>query len=45
MRFALMGQFNALSWAVVIGCASAFFVLALWGYDPQRGWIRQRGAG
>jgi ABC-2 type transport system permease protein len=45
MRFALMGQFNAPSWAVVIGCASAFFVLALWGYDPQRGWIRQRGAG
>jgi ABC-2 type transport system permease protein len=45
MRFALMGQFNALSWAVVVGCASAFFVLALWGYDPQRGWIRQRGAG
>jgi ABC-2 type transport system permease protein len=44
MRFALMGQFNALSWAVVIGCASAFFVLALWGYDPQRGWIRQKGA-
>jgi ABC-2 type transport system permease protein len=45
MRFALMGQFHAVSWAVVIGCASAFFVLALWGYDPQRGWIRQRGAG
>jgi ABC-2 type transport system permease protein len=45
MRFALMGQFNAVSWAVVVGCASAFFVLALWGYDPQRGWIRQRGSG
>jgi ABC-2 type transport system permease protein len=44
MRFALMGQFNTVSWAVVVGCASGFFVLALWGYDPQRGWIRQRGS-
>jgi ABC-2 type transport system permease protein len=43
MRFAMYGQFNALSWTVVVGCSIVFFVLALWGYDPQRGWIRQKG--
>ena len=45
MRFAMYGQLNALSWAVVLGCGAAFFVLALWGYDPQRGFIRQKGGG
>ncbi|WP_332741178.1 ABC transporter permease [Hydrogenophaga sp.] len=44
MRFAMYGQFNATSWAVVVVCSIAFFVLALWGYDPQRGWIRQKGS-
>ena len=43
MRFAMYGQFNATSWAVVVGCSIVFFVLALRGYDPQRGWIRQKG--
>ena len=43
MRFAMYGQFNATSWAVVVVCSLVFFVLALWGYDPQRGWIRQKG--
>ncbi|MEZ5702135.1 MAG: multidrug ABC transporter permease [Burkholderiaceae bacterium] len=33
-----------LAWAVVLGCSLVFFVLALWGYDPQRGWIRRKGA-
>jgi ABC-2 type transport system permease protein len=43
IRFAMQGQFNFLSFAVVlIGCAICF-ALALRGYDPQRGWIRQRG--
>jgi ABC-2 type transport system permease protein len=44
IRFALHGQVNTLAWAVMLGCTTVFFVLALWGYDPQRGWIRQRGA-
>jgi ABC-2 type transport system permease protein len=44
IRFAMYGQFNALSWAVVLGGLVAFFCLAWWGYDPQRGWIKQRGA-
>jgi ABC-2 type transport system permease protein len=45
IRFAMYGQFNAMAWAVVLGCTLVFFVLALWGYDPQRGWIRQRPGG
>ena len=41
MRFALVGQFTATAWAVVLGCSVVFFVAALWGYDPQRGWTRR----
>ena len=44
IRYASVGQFHGLSWAVVLGCGAVFFVLALWGYDPQRGWVRQKGA-
>ena len=44
IRFAMYGQINALSWAVVLLGTGLFFGLAWWGYDPQRGWIRQRGA-
>ena len=44
IRFAMYGQVNALSWTVVVVGASVFFCLAWWGYDPQRGWIKQRGA-
>jgi ABC-2 type transport system permease protein len=45
IRFAMQGQLNPLSGSVVLVCAAVFFVLALWGYDPQRGWIRQKGGG
>jgi ABC-2 type transport system permease protein len=45
MRFAMYGQFNALSWAVVLLGGAVFFGLAWWGYDPQRGWIKQKGGG
>jgi ABC-2 type transport system permease protein len=41
MRFALYGQWLGESLAVVAGCAIAFFALALWGYDPQRGSVRR----
>lgn len=44
IRFAMYGQVNALSWTVVVLGATVFFCLAWWGYDPQRGWIKQRGA-
>lgn len=43
LRFASVGQFNPLATGVVVGCTVVFFVLALWGYDPQRGWIKQKG--
>ena len=41
MRFALFGQALWPSLAVVAGCGLAFFALALWGYDPQRGTPRR----
>lgn len=41
MRFASVGQFNGTARAVVLGCTVVFFVVALLGYDPQRGWIRR----
>ena len=44
MRFASVGQWHSGSAAVVLGCMAVFFVLALWGYDPQRGWMKQKGA-
>ena len=44
IRFAMYGQVNVLSWTVVVIGATVFFCLAWWGYDPQRGWIKQRGA-
>ncbi|MDB5860714.1 MAG: ABC-type multidrug transport system, permease component [Ramlibacter sp.] len=44
MRFALYGQALWPSLAVVAACGLAFFGLALWGYDPQRGAPR-RGPG
>ncbi len=40
IRFAMYGQFNAVSFAVVTGCLIVFFVLAVLGYDPQRGLVR-----
>jgi ABC-2 type transport system permease protein len=43
LRFASVGQFSPLATGVVVGCTGVFFVLALWGYDPQRGWIKQKG--
>jgi ABC-2 type transport system permease protein len=44
IRFAMYGQINALSWMIVLTGCLVFFCLAWWGYDPQRGWIKQRGA-
>jgi ABC-2 type transport system permease protein len=37
IRFALYGQMNWLSLLVVLLCTAVFFVLAVYGYDPQRG--------
>ena len=44
IRFALCGQVNGFSLTVLAGGTVLCFALALRGYDPQRGWMRQRGA-
>jgi ABC-2 type transport system permease protein len=41
IRFALYGQFEATSAAVVVGSTALFFLLAVIGYNPQRGMIRR----
>jgi ABC-2 type transport system permease protein len=41
IRFALYGAFEPVSALVVIGTAVLFFLLAVIGYDPQRGLIRR----
>ena len=45
IRFALHGQVAVQSLAIVAGCLAAFFMLAAWGYDPQRGFgqLTKRG--
>lgn len=45
IRFALYGQFNALACAVVAGSLGLFFILAVLGYDPQRGMLKKTGRG
>jgi len=41
IRFALYGEFDAISAAVVVGATIVFFAAAVIGYDPQRGLIRR----
>ncbi len=41
IRFALYGQFNGQSAAVVLGALAVFFLIAAWGYDPERGLVRK----
>jgi ABC-2 type transport system permease protein len=43
IRFALHGQLAVHSLAIVVGCLAVFFLLAAWGYDPQRGLLRRTG--
>jgi ABC-2 type transport system permease protein len=43
IRFALYGMFEPLSALVVSGAAVIFFLLAVLGYDPQRGMMRRAG--
>jgi ABC-2 type transport system permease protein len=45
IRFALYGQINWLSLAVVAGCTAAFMIGAILAYDPSRGFIARRGGG
>lgn len=43
IRFGLYGQLEWGAIGVTGLCALAFFVIALWGYDPQRGLVRKTG--
>ena len=44
IRFALYGQINPLSLAVVTGCLIVFFAGAVFMYDPSKGlWARRKG--
>jgi ABC-2 type transport system permease protein len=45
IRFALYGQVNWTSLAVVGGCTAAFLIGAIYAYDPSRGLIRRGSAG
>jgi ABC-2 type transport system permease protein len=43
VRFALYGQLNGLELMVVVGALAVFFVLAVLGYEPQRGLMKRKG--
>ena len=45
IRFALYGQMNWISFAVVGGCTVAFMIGAIFAYDPSRGLARRGPAG
>ena len=45
IRFALYGQINWISLAVVGGCTAVFMLGAIYAYDPSRGLIRRGPAG
>ena len=45
LRFALHGQVNGPSLAVVVATLALASALAVRGYDPQHGWIRRKGDG
>ncbi len=45
VRFALYGMFDWFSCLVVVASTIVFFLLAAYGYDPQRGMIRKTRAG
>jgi len=44
IRFALYGEINWISLAVVFGCMSVFMFGAIVAYDPSRGLMGLRGA-
>ena len=43
IRFALYGQMYWTGFFAVLGALILFFVLAVFGYDPQRGLVRRTG--
>jgi ABC-2 type transport system permease protein len=45
IRFALHGQFALIPFAVTLGCTILFLAIAVWGYDPGRGFMQSRQTG
>jgi ABC-2 type transport system permease protein len=45
IRFALHGQFALIPFAVTLGCTILFLAIAVWGYDPGRGFMQARQTG
>ncbi|MCG8325110.1 MAG: ABC transporter permease [Thiotrichales bacterium] len=43
IRYAFYSQFNGVSFLIVTICLFVFFGLAVWGYDPQRGFSQKGG--
>jgi ABC-2 type transport system permease protein len=43
VRFALYGQVDTISLAVVVGCTAAFLAAAVFAYNPSKGLIARRG--
>ncbi len=41
VRFAMYGRFNGTACAVVVACLVAFYLIAVFGYNPQRGAVRR----
>jgi ABC-2 type transport system permease protein len=37
IRYSLYGEWNGVAFVVILGSLMGFFLLAVWGYDPQRG--------
>ncbi|WP_011581935.1 MULTISPECIES: ABC transporter permease [Chelativorans] len=44
IRFAAYGQLNGIALIVILAISIVCFLFAVAGYDPQRGFIRRRGA-
>jgi ABC-2 type transport system permease protein len=43
IRFALYGQFNAAALSYVVAALAVFLGLAIYGYDPSKGFVARRG--
>jgi len=45
IRFALHGQFDFFSTAITLGCTILFLAIAIYGYDPGRGFMQGKRGG
>jgi ABC-2 type transport system permease protein len=42
IRFSLFVQLESSSTIIVFACSIAFLMIAIWGYDPQKGFIQRK---